>query len=297
MAADFEVKDPMNPTTAMKVVAVLSDTSWAVGATDAFYFSGQVSAPNRQDMQLATYLDLTNVETLFSSTCTVYDPVAKVLPRPSTPATSSSRASWRRNGRDLNLAASDMPSSEVQSPINYSFHIGVKPQPTEQNITWPLPTRRTLSKFWGVKQGDVVALRRALSSHGLHASPSIFLRHEQPQNCTGEVVHGADPAARPLQCARKRPCGPRCGCGRRSWACQPDGFAQLLSWNEPLLIDGSLGIHAMTAVLPGAASSTYLPTARCLSCRDGDRCQSLRRLSAPSVRGRPRSIARRFTRR
>lgn len=28
------------------------------------------------------------------------------------------------------------------------------------------------------------------------------------------------------------------------------GFAQL-SWNEPLLIDGSLGIHAMTAVLPG----------------------------------------------
>jgi len=153
MAADFEVKDPMNPTTAMKVVAVLSDTSWAVGATDAFYFSGQVSAPNRQDMQLMTYLDLTNVETLFKFDVYGYDPVAKKYFKAFHAGDVELKGILEKNGQDLNLSCSDMPSSEVQSPINYSFHIGVKPQPTEQNITLATADQKNVVKFWGVKQG------------------------------------------------------------------------------------------------------------------------------------------------
>jgi len=153
MAADFEVKDPMNPTTAMKVVAVLSDTSWAVGATDAFYFSGQVSAPNRQDLQLMTYLDLTNVETLFKFDVYGYDPVAKKYFKAFHAGDVELKGILEKNGQDLNLSCSDMPSSEVQSPINYSFHIGVKPQPTEQNITLATADQKNVVKFWGVKQG------------------------------------------------------------------------------------------------------------------------------------------------
>jgi hypothetical protein len=153
MAADFEVKDPMNPTTGFKVVAVLSDTSWAVGATDAFYFSGQVSAPNRQDLQLMTYLDLTNVETLFKFDVYGYDPVAKKYFKAFHAGDVELKGILEKNGQDLNLSCSDMPSSEVQSPINYSFHIGVKPQPVEQNITLATADQKNVVKFWGVKQG------------------------------------------------------------------------------------------------------------------------------------------------
>lgn len=152
MAADFEVKDPMNPTTAMKVVAVLSDTSWAVGATDAFYFSGQVSAPNRQDLQLMTYLDLTNVETLFKFDVYGYDPVAKKYFKAFHAGDVEMKGILEKNGQDLNLSCSDMPSTEVQSPINYSFHVGIKPQPIEQNITLATADQKNVVKFWGVKQ-------------------------------------------------------------------------------------------------------------------------------------------------
>ena len=36
---------------------------------------------------------------------------------------------------DLNISVADDPSSEVQSPENYSFSIGIKPQTTAQTVT------------------------------------------------------------------------------------------------------------------------------------------------------------------
>ena len=151
LAADIVVKDPMNPTTDVSVVAVLSDTSWGVGATDAFFFSGQVSAPNRQDMQLMTYLDLTNVETLFKFDVYGYDPVAKKYFKAFHASDAECKGILEKNGQDLNLGCADMPSSEVQSPINYSFHIGIKPQPQQQNITLATADQKNVVKFWGVK--------------------------------------------------------------------------------------------------------------------------------------------------
>ncbi len=151
LAADIVVKDPMNPTTDVNVVAVLSDTSWGVGATDAFYFSGQVSAPNRQDLQLMTYLDLTNVEALFKFDVYGYDPVAKKYFKAFHASDAQCKGILEKNGEDLNLGCADMPSTEVQSPINYSFHIGVKPAPEQQNITLATADQKNVVKFWGVK--------------------------------------------------------------------------------------------------------------------------------------------------
>src|ERR1700732_59001 len=77
LAVDTTCKDPMNPATDLKVFAVLSDVSWGVGGTDAIYYTGQITAPNRQDIQMLAYLDLTNVEVLFKFRVYNYDPVAK----------------------------------------------------------------------------------------------------------------------------------------------------------------------------------------------------------------------------
>src|SRR5437870_4325417 len=77
ITADITCKDPMNPTTDYPVASVLSDVSWATGTTDSIYFSGQLTAGNRQNLALMVYKDLTVVEVLFKFNIFEYDPIAK----------------------------------------------------------------------------------------------------------------------------------------------------------------------------------------------------------------------------
>lgn len=153
LAVDQTCKDPMNPGTDLKVVAVLSNVSWGVGVTDALYFSGQISAPNRQDVQLLTYLDLTNVEVLFKFRVYNYDPVAKKYYQTLHTGDTEMKGILEKRGGDLTMSVADDPSDTVQSPINYSFHVGIKPQPTAQTITLATADQKNVVKAWGVTLG------------------------------------------------------------------------------------------------------------------------------------------------
>lgn len=55
-----------------------------------------------------------------------------------------------KNGDDLNLALAEDKSTEVQSPENYAFQIGIKPQPESQNITVAVADQKNIVKGWGV---------------------------------------------------------------------------------------------------------------------------------------------------
>lgn len=151
--ADIACKDPMNPTTDLNVVSVCSEISWGTGTTDAIYFSGQVSAPNRQDIALMVYNDLTKVEVLFKYSVYEYDPVAKKYFKCLHSAEAEMKGLLEKNGNDLTLSCSDDASTEVQSPLNYGFHIGIKPQPVEQAITIATADQKNVVKKWGVKLG------------------------------------------------------------------------------------------------------------------------------------------------
>lgn len=153
LAVDQTCKDPMNPGTDLKVVAVLSDVSWNTGVTDTVHFSGQISAPNRQDVQLLTYLDLTKVEVLFKFRIYDYDPVAKKYYQTLHTSDTEMKGILEKNGSDLNVSVADRPSGEVQSPINYSFQIGIKPQPTAQTITLATADQKNVVKTWGLTIG------------------------------------------------------------------------------------------------------------------------------------------------
>lgn len=148
--ADITAKDPLNPTTDLKAVAVCSEASWGTGTTDAIYFSGQVSAANRQNLALMVYNDLTKVEVLFKYAVYEYDPVAKKYFKCLHSGEAELKGLLEKNGSDLNLSVADDPSTEVQSPLNFAFNVGIKPQPTEQAISIATADQKTVVKKWGV---------------------------------------------------------------------------------------------------------------------------------------------------
>jgi len=55
------------------------------------------------------------------------------------------------NGADLNLSVGVDASAEVQSPENYAFQIGVKPQPSAQTVTVATSFSDKVVKSWGMK--------------------------------------------------------------------------------------------------------------------------------------------------
>lgn len=149
-AADTSCKDPLQPGNALAVVAVLSAVSWGVGVTDTVYFAGQLSASHRQDVQMLAYLSLTNVEVEFKFQIFNYDPVAKLYYKCLYHGEDPMKGLLEKNGDDLNISVADDPSTEVQSPINYAFQIGIKPQPTAQTITVATANQKNVVKNWGL---------------------------------------------------------------------------------------------------------------------------------------------------
>lgn len=150
LTPDIVCKDPLNPTTDLNVFAVLSNASWEIGVTDAVYFSGQISAPNRNQVLMLTYLDLTNVEVKFKFNVYNYDPVAKCYFMCFHCADTELEGILEKRGEDLTLRVADDPSTQVQSPINYAFSIGIKPQQTAQAMTLATANQQNVVKQWGL---------------------------------------------------------------------------------------------------------------------------------------------------
>jgi hypothetical protein len=149
LTADQSVKDPLKPEENLSVVAVLSGALWELGPTDAFYFSGQLSVASKQSCMELIYQSLTNVEVVFQFVVYDYDPKAKKYFKCLT-VDSDMKGLLEKNGSDLNLTVADEKSREVQSPENYAFQIGIKPQPEAQSVTIAVADQKNIVKNWGV---------------------------------------------------------------------------------------------------------------------------------------------------
>lgn len=153
LTVDQTCKDPTNPTTDLKCVAVLSDVLWQTGVTDAVYFSGQISATNRQTVASLIINDLTSVEVVYQFAVYDYDPVAKKYYLAFHCSTTDMNGILEKRGDELNVSVADDASTEVQSPINYSFQIGVKPQPSAQVLHIATADQKNVAKSWGLAVG------------------------------------------------------------------------------------------------------------------------------------------------
>jgi hypothetical protein len=152
LKADQTVKDPLAPETDLAVVAVLSGAMWELGVTDALYYTGQLSVYNKQQTQLLTYKDLAKVEVLVKVAVYAYDPIEKKYFKCMLGTDDAElKGILEKNGGDLNLTVADDSSPEVQSPENYAFQIGVKPQPSAQVVTVATSFSDKVVKAWGMK--------------------------------------------------------------------------------------------------------------------------------------------------
>jgi len=153
LTADQTCKDPTNPTQDLKVMAVLSGVLWETGVTDAVYFSGQISTPNRQNVALMVITNLTNIVTVFQFSVYDYDPLAKKYFLAFQSNGTDMNGLIEKRGEDLNLSVADDVSTEVQSPENYAFQIGVKPQASAQALHISTADQKNVVKSWGLKVG------------------------------------------------------------------------------------------------------------------------------------------------
>ncbi|MEM9458700.1 MAG: hypothetical protein AAGF11_31275 [Myxococcota bacterium] len=152
LKADQTCKDPMSPETDLAVVTVLSGAMWELGVTDAHYLTGQISVYNKQQVQLLVYKDLSKVDVEFKFSVYEYDPIEKKYFKCMLPTNDATlKGLLEKNGGDLNLSAADDASPEVQSPENYAFQVGIKPQPSAQTVTIATSFSDKVVKSWGLK--------------------------------------------------------------------------------------------------------------------------------------------------
>jgi hypothetical protein len=151
--ADQTCKDPTNPETDLKVVAVLTDILWETGVTDAVYFSGQVSTANKQTVALMVYKSLVNIDTNFQFAVYEYDPIAKKYFLSFHCKDTEMKGLLEKKGDELNLSVANDASTEVPSPENYTLNTGIKPKPEAQTLHVATGDQKNVVKAWGLKLG------------------------------------------------------------------------------------------------------------------------------------------------
>lgn len=153
LTVDQKCKDPTNPDNELAVVAVLSDVLWETGVTDAVYFSGQVSVANKQSIQQLVYMTMVNVLVEFQFSIYEYDPLAKKYFLCFHSNKKDMKGLLEKRGDELNLTVADDASTQVQSPENYAFNTGIKPQPDAQALQVAVGDTKNFVKAWGLKVG------------------------------------------------------------------------------------------------------------------------------------------------
>ena len=148
--ADQTVKDPSNPENDLKVVAVLSGAAWQTGNTDSVLLEGQISINNKQEISMLVLKEMTKVDVSFQFLCYEYDPHSKQYFKSFHSNDTAMNGLLEKEGSELSMSVSDYPSTEVQSPENYTFHIGIKPQPTAQNLHLATAVDKKVAMSWGL---------------------------------------------------------------------------------------------------------------------------------------------------
>lgn len=143
-------KDPMNPATDLAVVGVVRDVQWDLGVTDALYFTVQVATANKQTVLGLLYNTMTSVVVTVNFDIYEYDPLAKKYFKSFTSAGTVMKGILEKRGEELNLSVADDPSTDVQSPENYTLILGIKPQPAAQTLTIATADQKNIVKPWGL---------------------------------------------------------------------------------------------------------------------------------------------------
>jgi len=153
LVADQEtIKNPEEPAKDVKVLSVLNHFLWETGVTDAFYFSGQISTHNKQELAVMLLGDKwSNMEVKVKFEIFEYDPLDKKYFK-SMFGDAVHEGILEKNGSEINLSVADDPSHEVQSPKNFTFQMGIKPATKAQTVNIATSHSKKLTKPWGLTE-------------------------------------------------------------------------------------------------------------------------------------------------
>ncbi|MEN6439488.1 MAG: hypothetical protein ABFD97_13015 [Syntrophobacter sp.] len=155
LSADLSVTDPTsaNMATYVKVVGVVSSIYWNGGYADPIQFSCQVSTTNKNTLATLQHQSMANTEVELNFNIYDYDPDAKVYFKCYHTNDTAVKGLIMKAGGDLQFNITMDQSTEIVNPKNYTFFLGVMPQPQSQDIMMAVSNTSKFAKKWGVAVG------------------------------------------------------------------------------------------------------------------------------------------------
>ncbi len=155
LSADLSVTDPTsaNMATYVKVVGVVSSIYWNGGYADPIQFNCQVSTTNKNTLATLQHQSMANTEVELNFNIYDYDPDAKVYFKAFHTNDTAVKGLVMKAGGDLQMNISMDQDMTVVNPKNYTFFLGVMPQPQSQDIQMAVSNTAKFAKKWGVAVG------------------------------------------------------------------------------------------------------------------------------------------------
>jgi hypothetical protein len=148
--ADISVGDPESVTEVVTVVGVLGNIEWQGGYADSISFSAQISTANKNLLATLVHTNLVNTEVLMEFTVYEYDPEKLAYFKCFHTNAVKLKGLIEKSGGELSIQVGTEQNSEVVSPKNFTFNLGVMPQDEDQAVHVAVSTSGKFAKKWGV---------------------------------------------------------------------------------------------------------------------------------------------------
>lgn len=151
--ADLTVADPTGDKDArVKVVGVISSISWEGGYAHGVRIWANVSVVNKASLATALHTQLINMEVDFKFNVYDYDQEAKTYFKAFHTDDTVLKGLLQKSvgSGKLEIDISNFEGTEVPSPKNFPFYIGIMPQDEEQAMQVAISNESKFAKAWGV---------------------------------------------------------------------------------------------------------------------------------------------------
>jgi hypothetical protein len=132
------------------VVGVMGSFYWGGGSSDPIEISMQVSTVNKTTVTTLLHTSMSNTNVEFKFDIYDYDLTTHAYYKCAHSNGITLRGLVQKTGGELVMNVNPDQSTEVTSPKNFTFSIGIMPQDIEQNICLAVSAAGTYTKKWGV---------------------------------------------------------------------------------------------------------------------------------------------------
>lgn len=148
--SDLNVTDPMHIANYVKVFGVASSIHWRGGYAEPVQFSAQVSVGNKNKLATLQHKSMANTEVEVRFTFYDWDPKTKSYYQAFHTDTVKVKGLVLKQGGALMMNIDMNQSTEVVSPKNHTFTLGVMPQDTAMELFLAFSSTDKLTKRWGI---------------------------------------------------------------------------------------------------------------------------------------------------